>query len=79
MFTPDGSIQCQTCGDQVASCVTEAATIQLALAKGWGLYAGTTVGGEPLEAIACRGCRGESRKRPVRKVQTFEDVPLFEE
>lgn len=76
-FAPDGSLICDTCGDTCPSGTDPEATMALAFFKGWGVFVGTSGSGEPVEHIACRGCRRETRKRPLRTEQGFEDTPMF--
>lgn len=74
---PDGSFVCDTCGDTCPSGENHEETMALALFRGWGVFVGTAESGVAVEHIACRGCRRETRKRPVRKEQGFEDTPMF--
>lgn len=76
-FAPDGSLICDTCGDTCPSGEDYEQTLALALFRGWGVFVGTAESGVAVEHIACRGCRRETRKRPVRQGQDFEDTPLF--
>ncbi len=76
-FAPDGSLICDTCGDVCPSGETFGETMAIAMFRGWGVFVGTAESGVAVEHIACRGCRRETRKRPVRQEQGFEDTPMF--
>lgn len=81
MFEADGSLKCSrgTCTAQVSAGSTNDETVQHALAARWGVWDGLNGAGEPMALVICPDCRGYARKRPARRVQDFEDTPLFEE
>ena len=68
---PNGALSCDTCGVLALGGVESAAVTR------WGVFQGKTQGGQDLVVVTCPSCRGESRKRPVRKRQDFEDEPMF--
>jgi len=72
-WTDDGSMECH-CGAKLPGQGGEPATIQYALALGWGYFAGQTVGGIPCEVISCPPCRKGSKKRVVKKSTVPDEV-----
>lgn len=64
-------LSCDTCK------LVSIGTIESATVMRWGVFQGKTLGGEAFVVVTCPSCRGESRKRPVRKNQDFEDEPMF--
>ena len=74
----DGSMKCDGCGTIFAGVPDDMVlTSQMARANGWSHGAGVNIGGDPYEAMVCRGCKGIEGKRIGRRPQGYDDTPLF--
>jgi hypothetical protein len=77
-WTAEGMIECDNhCGSATQAWGSEAQTIEVAIVQGWGYSEGFTGDGKPYEAMICPRCR-TGRHRVVRKVQSYDDTPLWE-
>lgn len=66
-----------TCGAEVPEQASEAATAMLALARGWHLWRGETLGGKPGRVALCRACVGANRRPERPQIDPLGQEPLF--
>jgi hypothetical protein len=74
-----GDAVCDSCGQTRMGHHIRPAAIQMIRAGGWHHALGHTIGGEPYEAILCKGCVREEHKRPKKITpmdMTGEELPL---
>lgn len=76
----DGSMSCDTCATSFVwgNGSEDHQTSQAARALGWSHQIGYTNGGDPYEAMLCRGCRTGEKKQYRHGPFQFENTPLWE-
>jgi len=73
-----GDAVCDSCGAVRLGHMDRHRAIQILRAAGWHHFDGNTIGGVPHEAILCKACVKEERKRPktIAALAQEEQLPI---
>ena len=66
-----------TCRSKVPEQATRTATVMLALARGWHLWSGRTMGGRLAHVTLCRMCVGADRRPEHAPIDPLGQKTLF--